>query len=94
MPETMNALVAASNVPLSVFIVGIGSCSFDHLKPLNGDALLKGSSGTASRSVCQFMRMDDYGAGAASRLAAKVMEKLPSQVEEYFSKAGIAPGKK
>jgi hypothetical protein len=90
MPDTMTALAAASNVPLSVFIVGVGSESFAKLKPLNSDKPLQGGS----RCMVQFMRMEDYGAGASSRLAAKVMEKLPGQVEEYFSKNGIAPGRK
>jgi hypothetical protein len=38
--------------------------------------------------------MEDYGAGAGARLASKVMEKLPTQVEQYFAKAGIAPRNK
>ena len=103
MLDTMAAISAASSAPLSIVICGIGSCDFAKARSLNNVT-------TASRSIVQFLRMDDFGAGAANRLASKarkrwcphtcpdarpqMLETLPHQVEEYFAKAGIAPGKK
>jgi hypothetical protein len=103
MDDTMAAISAASSAPLSIVVCGIGSCDFAKARSLNNVT-------TASRSIVQFLRMDDFGAGAANRLASKarkrwcphtcpdarpqMLETLPHQVEEYFAKAGIAPGKK
>lgn len=83
-PDTQRAIADAASVPLSIFVVGIGSCSFDKLKALD----------TGDAGSVLFLRMADYGAGAAARLANKVMQHLPSAVERFFTKAGIAPGKK
>ena len=87
MSATVEAIKAAASVPLSIVVCGIGSENFAKARALNNVT-------GASRDIVQFVRMEDFGAGAASRLAAKVLEKLPDQVETYFKKAGIAPGKK
>lgn len=37
MNETIDSLVYASNIPLSVIIVGIGNADFDNMEKLDGD---------------------------------------------------------
>jgi hypothetical protein len=64
MVATRAAIAAASSAPLSIVVCGIGSCDFAKARALNDVT-------AASRDIVQFLRMDDFGAGAANRLAAK-----------------------
>ena len=79
MADTVTACKDAANLPMSIMFVGIGNETFDAMNPLR--------SGVQSTS---FLRMEDYGAGAAARLRAKVLADLPGQVEHYFVGKGIA----
>lgn len=56
MPETRKALVAASNLPMSVIIVGVGSVDFSAMEELDGDEKRLSFGGRyASRDIVQFV---------------------------------------
>jgi Copine len=79
MPATLKACSDAADLPMSVMFVGIGKSEFKLMEPLRN-----------GHKSANFLRMEDYGAGAAARLRAKVLADLPGQVESYFVGKGIA----
>ena len=54
---TVAAIVAASALPLSIIIVGVGAENFAAMKMLDGDgALLKSNGQVAARDIVQFVQ--------------------------------------
>jgi hypothetical protein len=62
MEATKDLVVAASHLPLSVIIVGVGEEKFQLMKQLDSDdALLRNSRGEqALRDVVQFVKFKKY----------------------------------
>jgi hypothetical protein len=85
MDATVNALVRASRMPLSLVIVGVGDADFAAMAALDADnGLLRGSAGTAARDCVQFVKMRDYGGRASgARLARDVLAEIPEQVVKH-----------
>jgi hypothetical protein len=53
-------VIACTNLPLSIIIVGIGSANFDNMNRLDGDSGLYGSKGQrAARDIVQFVPYRD-----------------------------------
>eukprot|EP00903_Cladosiphon_okamuranus_P012541 g11743.t2 len=85
MQQTIDSLVAASNMPLSVVIVGVGQANFSDMAALDGDGdMLKDHAGTkASRDIVQFVPFSKYNlaeGGMGARLAADTMAEVPGQL--------------
>jgi hypothetical protein len=56
MDKTIDLLIQAATLPLSVIIVGVGNVDFDNMKKLDGDNGLFGTNGTpALRDIVQFV---------------------------------------
>ncbi|CAM9947346.1 unnamed protein product [Choristocarpus tenellus] len=95
MQETINCLVEASRLPLSVIIVGIGNADFTNMDALDGDnGVLTDSSGNAAvRDIVQFVSMDFYKMQGLhfSRLAADTIAEIPAQILSFFPSRGIVP---
>ena len=91
---TLNAVVRASRLPLSLVIVGVGSADFSAMVALDADGgPLKSQAGVAARDCVQFVRMSDYqGLGSGARLAKDVLAEAPTQVVQYFMATGRLPG--
>ena len=94
MDQTLNAIVRASRLPLSLIIVGVGSADFSSMQALDADnGPLRGTSGAAARDCVQFVQANQYsGLGAGARLAADVLAEAPAQVVGYFMGTGRPPG--
>jgi hypothetical protein len=92
MRDTIDGIVAATEAPLSIIIVGVGNANFDSMRQLDGDeGRLKSRSGvTAKRDIVQFVPFSDYAASPAS-LAAEVLAEIPAQVHAFCSANGIIP---
>jgi hypothetical protein len=61
MEQTVNAIVRASRLPLSLVIVGVGSADFSSMMALDADnGPLRGSNGAAARDCVQFVQMNSY----------------------------------
>jgi hypothetical protein len=60
--ETVNAIVHASSLPMSLIIVGVGGADFSLMNFLDGDdGALKSSSGhRAKRDIVQFVPFRDF----------------------------------
>ena len=60
MDKTVDLIVQASNLPLSIIIVGVGNADFDNMNRLDGDNGLYNSKGAmAARDIVQFVPFRD-----------------------------------
>ncbi|EXB67641.1 Protein BONZAI 3 [Morus notabilis] len=91
--ETKDALVKASNLPLSVLIVGVGGADFTEMEILDADngCRLESSTGrVATRDIVQFVPMRDVHSGQISAVQA-LLEELPGQFLTYVRSRDIKP---
>ncbi|KAK4751252.1 hypothetical protein SAY87_004734 [Trapa incisa] len=91
--ETKDALVRASDLPLSVLIVGVGSAEFKQMQILDADKgnRLESSTGrVATRDIVQFVPMRDVYDGQISVVQA-LLEELPNQFLGYMLSRNIKP---
>ena len=93
MNETIDCLVEASMLPLSVIIVGIGRADFSNMDTLDADeAPLVDSKGRRSvRDLVQFVPFYKFE-NDGKRLAEQVLEEVPKQVVDYFKFINMPPG--
>eukprot|EP00041_Stephanoeca_diplocostata_P016587 m.327581 g.327581 ORF g.327581 m.327581 type:complete len:580 (+) comp20415_c0_seq2:185-1924(+) len=94
MANTVSAIVAASHLPMSIIIVGVGQANFDAMDALDGDDghLVDHRRQKAVRDIVQFVPFRKYQANAEA-LAAEVLAELPDQVLEYMRMNKIKPTK-
>lgn len=100
-PETKDAIVRASGLPLSIIIVGVGNADFSAMSDLDADGKLIKSPLTgqsAERDIVQFVPfrqfIGSYGSDfgmSSSRLAKEVLAEVPGQFEYYMRRRGIKP---
>ena len=92
MEETVNALVEASFLPISVIIIGIGDADFTNMNFLDADdEPLKDSNGRVSdRDLVQFVPFKKYSYNG-ELLAQNVLEEIPRQVIEYYQHQKMPP---
>uniref|UniRef100_A0A1J3CEM3 Protein BONZAI 2 n=1 Tax=Noccaea caerulescens TaxID=107243 RepID=A0A1J3CEM3_NOCCA len=91
--ETKDSLVNASDLPLSILIVGVGGADYKEMEVLDGDKgeRLESSSGrVASRDIVQFVALRDMQYGEVSVVEALLAE-LPSQFLAYMRNRNITP---
>ena len=83
--ETVDLIVTASRMPLSVLIVGIGYENFFQLKKLDGDKrqLVDSHGRRAERDVVQFMPFRQYR-NNLSMLAREALMEIPTQLMTYM----------
>lgn len=92
MDQTIDKLIQATELPLSIIIVGVGNANFENMSRLDGDNGLFGSNGVrARRDIVQFVpfrqvKMD------GSLLARELLAELPNQVVQYMEMIGKPPG--
>ncbi|PSC75501.1 copine-3-like isoform X1 [Micractinium conductrix] len=86
MANTLRAVVDASNLPLSLLIVGVGSEDFSAMEALDGDKKrIRGPDGrSAARDCVQFCELRPHQRDTVEGLAAKLLAELPGQVVEFF----------
>lgn len=97
--QTVEAIVRASALPMSVLILGIGDEDFTEMERLDGDsAVLKTRSGQKTkRDIVQFVSMraleKKYGNSLnhSAMVAQALLEELPQQVLEYYKVVRIVP---
>ena len=82
MAQTKEAIVAASDLPLSIIIVGVGDADFSNMEELDGDnTVLSDAHGRkASRDLVQFVKFNDFARAAPGRLAKETLAELPTQM--------------
>uniref|UniRef100_A0A1J3FL71 Protein BONZAI 3 n=1 Tax=Noccaea caerulescens TaxID=107243 RepID=A0A1J3FL71_NOCCA len=93
MAGTLDALVRASDLPLSVLIVGVGNADFRQMEILDADngRRLESSTGrVATRDTVQFVPMTAVHTGQVSVVQA-LLEELPGQFLSYVRSRKINP---
>ena len=93
MPETIDAIVAASDCPLSIIIVGVGLADFTAMDRLDADdAPLKSRAGVVmKRDNVQFVPFNKYVNQNGMGLAQEVLAEIPRQVDQFCSTHGYVP---
>ena len=92
MQDTIDELVEASFLPISVIIVGIGGGNFGNMDILDADdnPLYDRRGRKADRDLVQFVPFNNYK-NDPPKLAEQVLEEIPRQVVEYYKHKGIRP---
>ncbi|KAF9973664.1 hypothetical protein BGZ73_003102 [Actinomortierella ambigua] len=83
--ETMQAIRAASKLPLSIIIVGVGGADFGKMNLLDGDEEAESSVSLKNRDITQFVAARDYNPQNIHMLASALLQELPEQFMEYMS---------
>jgi hypothetical protein len=99
MQSTVDAIVEASSLPLSIIIVGVGSADFSLMHALDSDhAALTDSRGKEStRDIVQFVEfnrlkpMDGQIAAPGGGLAQETLAELPAQLLGAMKQMRIRP---
>ncbi|XWS60191.1 hypothetical protein CRYUN_Cryun07bG0014500 [Craigia yunnanensis] len=91
--ETKDALVKASDLPLSILIVGVGGADFKEMEILDadkGERLESATGRVASRDIVQFVPFRDVQSREISIVQALLAE-LPTQFLTYMRSRDIKP---
>lgn len=93
MKETIDQLVVASELPISVIIIGIGDGDFTNMDILDADddPLYDSFGKKASRDLVQFVPFNKFR-NNGEKLAEEVLEEVPRQVIEYYKMRNMPPG--
>ena len=92
--ETIDSIVEASKLPLSIVIIGIGDSNFTSMEILDGDEkpLTNSSGEIRKRDIVQFVEFNKFkdknNINCGVELAQEVLKEIPRQVEEYYQFCG------
>jgi hypothetical protein len=99
MQSTVDAIVHASSLPLSIIIVGVGSADFSSMCALDGDGQIltdsQGKKGT--RDIVQFVQFSRFkpspgqSASASSSLAKETLAEVPAQLIAAMKQLNFHP---
>ena len=95
--ETKKSLIAASKLPMSVIIVGVGNEDFSAMDALDADnGLLRSNGQIALRDIVQFVEMRKFinphdGSYNKDQLAQHVLAEVPKQVVGWMTARGVKP---
>ncbi|XP_063215609.1 copine-8-like isoform X2 [Bacillus rossius redtenbacheri] len=97
MVHTKQAIIRASNLPMSIIIVGVGNADFMAMNELDGDTIpLSHNKVVAARDIVQFVpfrnfqRITDLKI-AKAYLAKEVLAEIPDQIVGYMKSKNIVP---
>uniref|UniRef100_A0A7S0VQP8 C2 domain-containing protein n=1 Tax=Hemiselmis tepida TaxID=464990 RepID=A0A7S0VQP8_9CRYP len=91
--QTIDAIVKASGMPLSIVIVGVGGADFAAMQQLDGDDEPLKSQTTGQRvqrDIVQFVAFRDLKNDGA-RLAKEVLAEIPEQLTSYMRSHNLKP---
>jgi hypothetical protein len=93
MQRTIDAIVAASALALSIVIVGVGSADFSGMEALDGDrhALVSSNNVKCERDIVQFVEFNSLKDYDPVQLAKATLTEIPGQLISFFKKYKIAP---
>ena len=92
--QTMDKIVEASYLPMSIIIVGIGKAVFTLMNLLDGDEkpVINSRGEPWKRDIVQFVEFEKFKKFNAvhygTDLTEEVLEEIPKQVETYYRIVG------
>ena len=94
--ETKEAIIAASDLPMSIIICGVGNEDFSAMEELDCDGkLLKLGTRVAKRDIVQFVELRKFVQSGhhwnKELLAKSVLAEIPSQVCSWMKSSGFKP---
>mmetsp|Transcript_34000 Transcript_34000/g.33548 ORF Transcript_34000/g.33548 Transcript_34000/m.33548 type:complete len:124 (+) Transcript_34000:1306-1677(+) len=87
MEKTITEINKASNLPMSILIIGLGDKDFQKLEMLKTEITPEGSSSRETAKFWKFNRSKDR----LGELTEKVLSGIPEQIVEYMSLNRIEP---
>lgn len=95
MDKTVSNVVEASNLPLSIIIVGVGKENFRNMVRLDSDdsVLRDGRGRRAKRDIVQFVPFRNFDSKSLGSLGEEVLRELPRQVTNYYRQINRPPNK-
>ena len=93
MDDTIDAIVYASDKPLSIIIIGVGNADFSAMDILDADEkpLKSRKKEIMKRDIVQFVPFNKFKKCSIERLENEVLAEVPRQVHEYCSTHGFIP---
>lgn len=93
MEETIELVVQAAELPISIIIVGVGKENFENMRILDDDSgkLVDEDGNKPSRDIIQFVEFGEFKDKDLNSLSEEVLQELPNQVCSFMEKKGIAP---
>mmetsp|Transcript_17605 Transcript_17605/g.19111 ORF Transcript_17605/g.19111 Transcript_17605/m.19111 type:complete len:99 (+) Transcript_17605:660-956(+) len=92
METTINTLIQASALPISVLVVGVGHADFSEMRRLDSDGKQLSAGGrTATRDVVQFVPFQQVAREGGSVLAQQLLAEIPNQVIQYMEEHHLVP---
>lgn len=99
--STIESIISASELPLSILIVGVGNADFSTMEVLDGDKKRLSSRGRiARRDIVQFVPMREFMVGghlsadAGAAVSRALLAEIPSQLLSFMELAHILPNPK
>lgn len=93
MEETIDLIVEAANLPISILIVGVGTEDFSSMEELDSDGkIMRNSKGhVAKRDIVQFVDYSKFKHRNMNDLVAEVLKEVPKQICTFYKLKGIDP---
>jgi len=93
MKQTIDAIVGATELPLSIIIVGVGDADFSAMDKLDADDVpLRASNGKVmKRDIVQFVPFNQFKQQHISALAKEVLEEVPDQITGFMTMKKLHP---
>ncbi len=97
MEATKHAIVNASDLPMSIIIVGVGNEDFEAMEELDSDdkKLRAGNGKVASRDIVQFVELRKFvtagNTWSKEMLAKEVLAEIPGQVVGWAKSRNLMP---
>lgn len=90
--QTIEEVVAASYLPLSIIIVGVGNADFTAMNQLDADeAPLQANGRRMARDIVQFVPFRNFKNVHYSCLAKEVLAEVPNQLLAYMKSKNVIP---
>lgn len=92
--KTIDAIIEASSLAMSIIIVGVGNQNFEKMRILDGDNKeLTSQDGKrkVKRDIVQFVDFKRLRGGSPERLASHLLAELPDNVVSHFFGMDVRP---
>jgi len=91
--ETVESIVDASGLPMSIIIVGVGQADFSSMDALDGDKrrLVDRRGRPCARDIVQFVPFRDFQNHLDGSLARAVLAEVPKQLTDHFKYKNLQP---